>query len=210
VKSASFETETRIDDVSRLRELFEEPSIDLEPGGVVWFSEEVSVGPGVSFGGTCRLAGPVFIERGCVLTDARLGPGTRVRPYSLVRDFVGGARNLLGPFCFLRDGCIAGDDVILGAHVEATRSRFGSGTKISHRAFVGDAELGQAVIIGAGVVFCNYDGHGRQPSTIGAHATVGSGSLIVAPVRVGEHAIVAAGSVVTKDVPAHGKLLQRR
>lgn len=210
VTPASFEIETRIDDVSRLREIFGQPSIDLESDGVVWLSGDVSVGPSVSFGGECRITGPIVIERGSVLTDVRLGAGTRVRPYSVLRDFAGGARNLLGPFCFLRDGCITGDDVILGAHVETARSRFGSGTRISHRAFVGDAEVGDAVIIGAGVVFCNYDGQSRQSSTIETGATIGSGSLIVAPVRVGEHAIVAAGSVVTKDILPHGKLLQRR
>jgi len=208
--SVTFELETRFDSADALRSAFGETSLHLKAGAVLWLFGEISLGASVSFEGECRIEGPTSIEQGSILSDSRLGAGSQVRPYSVVRDFIGGRSNLLGPFCFLRDGCIAGDHVILGAHVEAARSRLGAGVKVSHRAFLGDAEIGDDVIIGAGVVFCNYDGKGRQPSTIGAGATIGSGSLLVAPAVVGRGAIVAAGSVVTKDIPDHGKLLQKR
>lgn len=116
----------------------------------------------------------------------------------------------MGPFCFLRDGCVVADRCILGAHVEAARSTFASGVRISHRAFVGDAEIGEDAIIGAGVVFCNYDGKGRQPSRIGARVTLGSGVLIVSPISVGDAALIAAGSTITKDVPAGARIIQKR
>jgi bifunctional UDP-N-acetylglucosamine pyrophosphorylase/glucosamine-1-phosphate N-acetyltransferase len=134
----------------------------------------------------------------------QLGRNNRVRPYSILSDFTAGDRNLLGPFCFLRDGCVVEDDCILGAHVETARSHFASGVKISHRAFVGDADVGKDVIIGAGVVFCNWDGQGRQA------AMIGSGSLLVPPLTVGDAAVIAAGSTVTRDVPAGGKIIQKR
>lgn len=208
--SVNFEVETRLDSADDLRSAFNEPSLNLEHGGVLRLVGEISLEASVSFAGECGIKGPTRIEQGSILSDTRLEPGSHVRAYSVIRDFTGGAANLLGPFCFLRDGCVAGDDVILGAHVEAARSRFGDGVKVSHRAFIGDAEIGNGVIIGAGVVFCNYDGQKRQASTVKAGATIGSGSLLVAPVVVGLVAVVAAGSVVTKDVPDHGRLLQKR
>jgi bifunctional UDP-N-acetylglucosamine pyrophosphorylase/glucosamine-1-phosphate N-acetyltransferase len=105
---------------------------------------------------------------------------------------------------------VVADDCILGAHVEAARSVFGSGVKISHRAFVGDSTIGDLTVIGAGVVFCNFDGRQRQSTLIGARVTLGSGVLVIPPVSVGNDAIVGAGSVVNKDVPPGVKVIQKR
>jgi bifunctional UDP-N-acetylglucosamine pyrophosphorylase/glucosamine-1-phosphate N-acetyltransferase len=82
--------------------------------------------------------------------------------------------------------------------------------KISHNAFVGDATLGEQTIIGAGVVFCNYDGLRRQPTWVGSMVVVGSGVQLVAPLSIGNNAFIAAGSTVTKDVLSGLKIIQRR
>lgn len=208
--TARFDRPARIDAEASLREAFGCERLYLVAGGSVTFSGVIALGPDVSFAGECHVADATRIDNGAILTDVRLGRGNAVRAYSVMSAVRAGDRNLFGPFCFIRDNCVVGDECILGAHVEAARSRFGSGTKISHRAFVGDAEIGENTIIGAGVVFCNYDGQGRQKTAVGAGVTVGSGSLLVPPLTIGAGAIVAAGSTVTKDLPAGSKLIQKR
>ncbi|MBX9860471.1 MAG: hypothetical protein K2Y20_12910 [Sphingomonas sp.] len=208
--TARFDEPRRITSEEALRAAFGSPLLYLAAGASVEFDGDIALAHDVSFAGVCAIGNGTSIDTGSVLTNVRLGTGNRVRPYSILSDVAAGERNLFGPFCFVRDGVQVGDDCILGAHVEATRSRFGSGVKISHRAFVGDADVGQGTIIGAGVVFCNWDGQGRQSTQVGANAVIGSGSLIVPPLTVGEAAVIAAGSTVTKDVAAHAKIIQKR
>jgi bifunctional UDP-N-acetylglucosamine pyrophosphorylase/glucosamine-1-phosphate N-acetyltransferase len=210
MKPVAFSSATRFTQAEELRLAFGDQTLGLQDGAEVTFRGQICLAPHVSFAGRCRLTDDVTVEHGCILTDVDLRNGTRVRAYSVVSGFESGQRNLLGPFCFIRDGCSAGDDVILGAHVEATRSSFGSGVKVSHRAFIGDATIGDRVIIGAGVVFCNFDGDARQATRIADAVTIGSGSLLVAPLTIGTHALVAAGSVVTKNLPEHARLVQKR
>ncbi len=179
---------------AKLREKFATDSLFLGPDAWVTFHGGVQVWPGIVFQGTNRF-----------------GPDTVIRSFTDINGLNAGSNNVFGPHAFIREGCTVGDNCILGAHVETTRSRFGNGVKISHRAFIGDATLGDGVIIGAGVVFCNYDdGQGRLPTTVGARASIGSGTLILAPLSIGEGAVIAAGSVVTKDVPAGAKIIQKR
>lgn len=195
---------------SSLRSFFGTDRLSLAAGSQVSFEGKINLGQDVSFAGACSVGEGTSIGAGSILTNVRLGAGNCVRPYSILSDLEAGERNLFGPFCFIRDACVVADDCILGAHMEATRSSFESGVKISHRAFVGDAEIGQGVIIGAGVVFCNWDGHGRQSTQIGSDAVIGSGTLLVPPLVVGHGSIIAAGSTVTKNVPAHAKIIQKR
>jgi bifunctional UDP-N-acetylglucosamine pyrophosphorylase / glucosamine-1-phosphate N-acetyltransferase len=205
-----FEVPECIERQDVLRARFSSDRISLASGSSLTLSGTVTLGTEVTFAGKCALADGTAVGNGSQLTDSALGSGTRVRPYSILTDVTAGKNNLLGPFCFLRDHCTIGDDCILGAHVEAARSRFGSGVKISHRAFVGDAEVGNGAIVGAGVVFCNWDGLSRQPTQVGGSVIIGSGSLLVPPLAIGEGAVIAAGSTVTKDVPAGAKIIQKR
>jgi bifunctional UDP-N-acetylglucosamine pyrophosphorylase/glucosamine-1-phosphate N-acetyltransferase len=207
---ATFAVATRIDSQKELQSRFESDRIYLESGASVSFEGETTLGPEVVLAGACAFLGPTRIDNGSVLTNVRFGRGNIVRAYSILADVVVGDRNLFGPFCFIRDNCRVADDCILGAHVETTRSTFDTGVKISHRAFVGDAKVGGQTVIGAGVVFCNFDGKSRQLTTVGARVTVGSGSLLVPPLTIGEDATIAAGSTVTKDVAAATKLIQKR
>jgi bifunctional UDP-N-acetylglucosamine pyrophosphorylase / glucosamine-1-phosphate N-acetyltransferase len=205
-----FETPERFDGQEALSARIGSDRVYLAPHANLTLSGAVSIGTEVTFAGACALADGTSIGNGSQLTDTVLGAGNQVRPYSVLTNVTAGDNNLLGPFCFLRDDCVIGDACILGAHVEAARSRFGSGVKISHRAFIADAEVEQGAIIGAGVVFCNWDGNGRQPTQIGANTIIGSGSLLVPPLAVGDGAIIGAGSIVTKNVPAGAKFIQKR
>jgi bifunctional UDP-N-acetylglucosamine pyrophosphorylase/glucosamine-1-phosphate N-acetyltransferase len=210
IATARFDAPTRVADEQRLRALFGTERLNLDRSASVIFDGEVALGQDIAFSGDCILGPGTAISQGGILTDVKLGHGNRVRPYSILTRVEAGDRNLFGPFCFIRDGCIVADDCIVGAHVEAARSAFASGVKISHRAFIGDAQIGEHTIIGAGVVFCNWDGTGRQATHVGAKAVIGSGSLLVPPLRVGEGATIGAGSTITRDVPAGAKIIQKR
>jgi bifunctional UDP-N-acetylglucosamine pyrophosphorylase / glucosamine-1-phosphate N-acetyltransferase len=148
----------------------------------------------------------------------RVGRGCRIGPNTIAIDSVIGdnchvwasviegselERDVeMGPFSHLRPGCYVEQGVELGNYSEAKNSRIGRNSKIHHMSYLGDAQLGADVNIGAGTVTCNYDGQAKHPTTIGAGAFIGSDSMLVAPLIVGERAVTGAGSVVTRDVPA--------
>ena len=209
--SATFTEPQSFTETMALNAAFGAADLYIQPGASLAVRGTITLAPGVIFGGACSLEDGTTIHTGCVLTDARLAGGNTVRPHSVLTGVRAGSGNLFGPFCFVRDQCVIGNGAIIGAHVETARSRFGNGVKISHRAFVGDAAIGEDVIIGAGVVFCNYlEGQGRQQTRIGPKALIGSGALLIAPLTLGEGCTIGAGSVVTKDVPAGGRLIQKR
>ena len=205
-----FEQPTRVDDETQLRKLFVTDRLSLESPASVVFEGEITLGSEIVFSGDCRLGGGTSVGNGCILTNVDLGTENKVRPFSILINLKAGSRNLFGPFCFIRDECIIGDDCILGSHVETARSVFASGVKISHHAFVGDANVGERTIIGAGVVFCNHDGSKRQYTWVGTDVILGSGVLLVSPLTIGDDSLVAAGSTVTKDLPKGAKIIQRR
>lgn len=205
-----FNKSTYVNNETQLRKLFGTNRLSLVTPASVTFDGEVTLGSEIVFSGDCRLLDGTSVGNGCILTDVELGPKNTVRPYSILSNVRAGSRNIFGPFCFIRNDCTVGDDCILGSHVETARSVFASGVKISHHAFVGDAKVGERTIIGAGVVFCNYDGVGRQAISVGSGVTLGSGVLLVAPLSIGDDALVAAGSTITKDVPKGAKIIQRR
>lgn len=208
--TVEFAQATTFTDAEALRTAFGTQHLHLAQQSSTTFMGRVILAPDVSFSGTCRLGDGCIVQQGAVLHQVTVGKGNRIRPYSVISDLTAGEDNLLGPFCFLRDGCIVADNCILGAHVEAARSRFAAGVKVSHRAFVGDAEIGERSIVGAGVVFCNYDGKARQPTRVGADVTIGSGTLLVPPLLIGDRALIAAGSLINRDVPANATIIQKR
>ncbi len=141
---------------------------------------------------------------------AQIGPDTIIRPFSvLAGSVVVGARCVIGPFAHLRDGTVLDDDVQVGAFVEVNRSTLGSGTLARHLAYLGDAEVGKRVNIGATAVTANFDGTKKSKTTIGDGARIGAGAVLIAPVSVGEDAVVGANAVVPRahDVPAGATVL---
>ena len=159
--------------------------------------------------------------------DTTLAPGVRVEPYVVfgpgVRIDAGaiigafswlegaavGPDARIGPYARLRPGAQVGREAHVGNFVELKAMRLGDGAKANHLAYLGDGEVGAGANIGAGVIFCNYDGFAKHRTTVGARAFVGSNSALVAPVTVGEGAYVGSGSVVTADVPADALALER-
>ena len=165
-----------------------------------------------------EIAPDAIIERGSILEGkTKVGPGTRIGPYSILRDTTVGANCrveasvlegatledevTIGPFSHLRPGAYLERGVGMGNFGEVKNARLGSGTKMHHFSYIGDAAVGQRVNIGAGTITLNYDGVRKHRTEIGDDAFIGSDTLLRAPVRVGKNAATGAGAVVTKDVP---------
>ncbi|RIV21753.1 bifunctional UDP-N-acetylglucosamine diphosphorylase/glucosamine-1-phosphate N-acetyltransferase GlmU [Alicyclobacillaceae bacterium I2511] len=152
------------------------------------------------------LEGNTVIGEDCVigpesrLVNARVASGARIEKSVVLDSFVDvGAR--VGPFAYVRPGSEIGPEARIGDFVEIKNTRVGTGTKISHLAYVGDADVGEGVNVGCGVITVNYDGERKHHTVIGNGSFVGSNVNLIAPVRVGAGAYVTAGSTITDDVP---------
>ena len=134
--------------------------------------------------------------------DARtlIGADTTIFPFTVITGAVTIGNNCrVGPFAHLREGTVLGDGAEVGAFVEVNRSHLEANVRARHLSYLGDAHLGTGVNIGAGAVTANFDGRHKSLTTIGAHAMIGSGAILVAPVTIGERATVGANAVVTKN-----------
>lgn len=137
--------------------------------------------------------------------DAKIGKDTVIYPFTVIeKDVVIGKRCAIGPFCRLRPGTVIYDDVEIGNFVEVVRSTLRSRAKAKHLTYLGDAVVGKETNIGCGTITANYDGKRKSKTVIGDKVFVGSGTILVAPVKVGNGAMTGAGSVVlkNKNIPA--------
>jgi bifunctional UDP-N-acetylglucosamine pyrophosphorylase / glucosamine-1-phosphate N-acetyltransferase len=136
------------------------------------------------------------------------GPGVTIEDNAVIHAFchLEGARvgkgASVGPFARLRPGAKLGAKSRIGNFVEVKEVDFGEGAKANHLAYIGDGKVGAGANIGAGTIFCNYDGKNKHRTEVGAGAFVGSNSALVAPVKIGDGAYVGSGSVITDDVPS--------
>jgi len=153
------------------------------------------------FEGKVELGEAVEVGPNCVLTNARIGPGTRLAAFTHIDDAVVGADGRIGPFARLRPGTELAEDVHIGNFVEIKKSRIAAHSKANHLAYVGDAIVGSRVNIGAGTITCNYDGANKFQTIIEDDAFIGSDTQLVAPVTVGRGATLGAGTTLTKNAP---------
>ncbi len=181
----------------------------------VWIDAQVviapdaSIGPGVHLRGHCQIGAGAIIDVGCVLTDMRVAPDAHVLPYTVATESSIGDRAKVGPFTHLRPKTELGPDTKIGNFVETKKTRLGPGSKASHLSYLGDGEVGAGVNIGAGTIFCNYDGYQKNVTTLEDGVFIGSDSQLVAPLTIGKGAYVASGTTVTRDVPADALALSR-
>lgn len=164
---------------------------------------------GVVLRGETRIGEGAVIDVGCVLTDVEVGAGVHIRPYSVAQRSVIRDRAMIGPFSHLRPESDIGEEAHIGNFVETKKTTLARGAKANHLAYLGDGIIGEGANIGAGTIFCNYDGFQKHTTTIGKGAFIGSDSQIVAPVTIGDGAYVGTGTTVTKDVPADALALSR-
>jgi len=149
-----------------------------------------------------ELAADVTVEPYVVFGPrVKICAGASIRAFSHLENCIVRERAIIGPYARLRPGADIGDSAHIGNFVEVKEASIGAGAKVNHLSYIGDAEIGAATNIGAGVITCNYDGAKKHKTKIGKNAFVGSNAALVAPVSVGDGALVAAGSVITEDVP---------
>jgi bifunctional UDP-N-acetylglucosamine pyrophosphorylase / glucosamine-1-phosphate N-acetyltransferase len=159
--------------------------------------------------GQVYLAARVKIGPNCIIRNARIGADTEVYANSMIDNAVIGEHCRIGPFARLRPETVLHRGAHIGNFVEVKNSEFGTGSKANHLTYVGDAQVGSGVNIGAGTITCNYDGANKWPTAIDDGAFIGSGSMLVAPVRIGAGATIGAGSTITANAP-EGKLTLTR
>ncbi|OLS51091.1 bifunctional UDP-N-acetylglucosamine diphosphorylase/glucosamine-1-phosphate N-acetyltransferase GlmU [Rhodovulum sulfidophilum] len=141
--------------------------------------------------------------------DVTVESGARIRAFSHLEGCHVSRGAVVGPFARLRPGAELAEDVRVGNFVEIKNAQVAEGAKVNHLTYIGDATIGEQANIGAGTVTCNYDGVFKHRTEIGAHAFIGSDTMLVAPVRIGAHAMTASGSVITSDVPEDALALGR-
>ena len=164
----------------------------------VWFSYDTVIGqdvviePNVFFGPGVQVGDGAFVRANCHIEGAQIGAGGRI-----------------GPYARLRPGAQLEANVHIGNFVEVKNVAVGAGAKANHLAYLGDGDVGEGANIGAGTIFCNYDGFRKHRTVVGNGAFVGSNSALVAPVTIGNGAFVGSGSVISSDVPDNALALER-
>ncbi|HEX5481644.1 MAG TPA: bifunctional UDP-N-acetylglucosamine diphosphorylase/glucosamine-1-phosphate N-acetyltransferase GlmU [Terriglobia bacterium] len=170
---------------------------------------DTRIEPGVHLLGRTRLGRDCIVQPYCVLRDSVVGDRVTLRCFSVIGGSQVASDAAIGPFAHLRQGAEVGPEARVGNFVEVKNSRIGRGSKSQHLTYLGDATVGERVNIGAGTVTCNYDGEKKYPTVIEDGVFVGSGSMLVAPLRIGKASYVAAGSTLTEDVPPESLALGR-
>ena len=181
--------------------------IDLR--GSIAVGRDVLLDVNVVLDGPVELADGVRIGPNCVLRNVSIGARTVLYANCVLHDAQIGSDCQIGPFTRMRPKVRIANGVHLGNFVEIKNSEIGAGSKVNHLSYVGDAQVGSAVNIGAGSITCNYDGANKWRTEIGAGAFIGSGAMLVAPVKIGDGATIGAGSTITSDAPADKLTLAR-
>lgn len=171
------------------RETFLAAGVTMAAPETVHFSFDTEIGAGTII--------EPFVVFG---PGAHVAPGARIRSFSHIEGATVATGAEVGPYARLRPGADLGEGVKIGNFVEVKNVRMEAGSKANHLAYLGDGTVGTKANIGAGTIFCNYDGFFKHRTTVGAGAFIGSNSALVAPVTIGEGAMVGSGSVITRDV----------
>jgi bifunctional UDP-N-acetylglucosamine pyrophosphorylase/glucosamine-1-phosphate N-acetyltransferase len=165
--------------------------------------------PFVQLLGKTRIGADCRIRSYSVIKNSVIADRVTVRPGTIMEDSRVGAGAILGPYSHLRPGSDVGEGAHVGNFVETKKIKLGKGSKANHLTYLGDAEIGENVNIGAGTITCNYDGVTKHKTVIEDGAFIGSDSTLVAPVKIGRGSYVAAASCITEDVPADALALGR-
>ncbi|HDR8920653.1 bifunctional UDP-N-acetylglucosamine diphosphorylase/glucosamine-1-phosphate N-acetyltransferase GlmU [Burkholderia vietnamiensis] len=173
--------------------------------GTLRCGRDVSIDVNCVFEGDVTLADDVTVGPNCVIRNASIGVGTRIDAFTHIDGAQLGANTVIGPYARLRPGAQLADEAHVGNFVEVKNAVIGHGSKANHLTYIGDADIGARVNIGAGTITCNYDGANKFRTVIEDDVFVGSDTQLVAPVRVGRGVTIAAGTTVWKDV-AEGTL----
>jgi bifunctional UDP-N-acetylglucosamine pyrophosphorylase/glucosamine-1-phosphate N-acetyltransferase len=176
---------------------------------------EVEIGPDTIIEPFVQLLGRSCIGADCrirsysVISNSQIGDNVQIKPGCIIDQAIISSAAILGPYSHLRPGSEIGAGAHVGNFVETKKAKLGRGSKANHLAYLGDAEIGAGVNVGAGTITCNYDGVSKHLTVIEEGAFIGSNSTLVAPIRIGKGSYVAAGSTITDDVPRDALALGR-
>ncbi|WP_154224167.1 bifunctional UDP-N-acetylglucosamine diphosphorylase/glucosamine-1-phosphate N-acetyltransferase GlmU [Marinicella rhabdoformis] len=204
---AIFQQRIRTDLMKNGVRLMNPESIDVR--GQLRCGRDVVVDKGVLIEGEVMLGDGVRLGAHSVIKDCELVAGTQVAAHSVLEGVTTTGACQIGPFARLRQGTVLSEGCKIGNFVETKKTTMGQNSKASHLSYLGDAEIGKEVNIGAGTITCNYDGVNKFKTTIKDGAFIGSDSQLVAPVIIGENATIGAGSTITKDAPDNKLTLSR-
>ncbi|MBB5211738.1 bifunctional UDP-N-acetylglucosamine diphosphorylase/glucosamine-1-phosphate N-acetyltransferase GlmU [Microbulbifer hydrolyticus] len=176
--------------------------VRIDVRGSLICGSDVSIDINCIFEGQVSLGDKVQVGPNCLLKNCQLAAGTVVEANTIIEDAVVGEACTIGPFARLRPGTELANGAKVGNFVETKKAKIGLGSKVNHLSYIGDAEVGEGVNIGAGTITCNYDGVNKSKTVIGNGAFIGSNSALVAPVEIGAGATIGAGSTITREVSA--------
>ena len=173
----------------------------IDVRGTLECGRDVSIDVNCVFEGAVMLGDRVRIGPNCILRNATIAADTEVQAFSLLDEAEIGARCRIGPYARLRPGASLAEDVHIGNFVEVKASRIGAGSKANHLSYIGDAQVGARVNVGAGTITCNFDGAHKHRTVIEDDCFIGSDATLVAPVTIAKGSYVGAGSTISKDTP---------
>lgn len=181
----------------------------------IWIEFDVSFGKDVEIFQGTAIKGNTYIEDGaiiyenCVIKNSKIGKNVKIYPNSVIEDSIIEDNAQVGPFVRIRNNSVIGKNVSIGNFVEVKNSKIGENTAAKHLTYIGDAEIGKNVNIGAGTITCNYDGVKKHKTIIKDGAFIGSDTMLVAPITIGKEAYTGSGSVITKDIPDKALAVER-
>jgi len=179
--------------------LLDKSRVDVR--GEVKTGSDCVIDVNVIFEGDVELGNNVEIGANTIICDTKIDDDTKILPFSHIDASEIGAKCSIGPYARLREGSVIMDGARIGNFVETKKTSLGRDSKANHFTYLGDAEVGDGVNIGAGTITCNYDGKDKHKTKIGDSSFIGTNSSLVAPITIGKNAFVGAGSTITKDVP---------
>ena len=179
--------------------LIDKSRVDVR--GEVKTGADCTIDVNVILEGNIELGNNVEIGSNSILCDTKVGDNTKILPFSHIVASQIGANCSIGPYARLREGSVIMDGARVGNFVETKKTKLGKDSKANHFTYLGDADIGDEVNIGAGTITCNYDGKNKNKTNIGNNSFIGTNSSLVAPVNIGKNAYVGAGSTITKDIP---------
>ena len=165
--------------------------------------------PFVQLLGRTKIGADCHIRSYSVIKNSIVGDRITIKPGTIMEDSRIDAGAVIGPYTHMRPGSEVGEGAHVGNFVETKKVKLGKGSKANHLTYLGDAEIGEGVNIGAGTITCNYDGVNKHQTVIEDGVFIGSDSTLVAPVKIGRGAYIAAASCITEDVPADALALGR-
>lgn len=181
----------------------------IDVRGQLNVEQDVIIDVNTLFAGEVNIGSGSYIGPHTVITDSRIGKNVTIKSHCVIEGADIADNCIIGPFAHLRPGTLLESHAKIGNFVELKKTRLGAHSKINHLSYVGDAQVGTKVNIGAGTITCNYDGVNKHATHIGDYASIGANTSLVAPITIGEHALIGAGSVITKHAPAEQLTLSR-